>query len=123
MPLTQDQIKKHGHAFEARIYAENPRNGFLPGAGPLTHLSTPIPNQFVRVETGVRQNDEVSIHYDPMIAKLVVWGETRNLALNSLVARLREYHVSGHTYSDTHDIELSEIFYCRLLVSTQMSTS
>lgn len=91
--MTQDEIKKHGHAFEARIYAENPRNGFLPGAGPLKHLSTPIPNDHVRVETGVRQNDEVSVHYDPMIAKLVVWSETRNLALNSLIARLREYHV------------------------------
>lgn len=95
MPLTQEEIKKRGHAFEARIYAENPRNGFLPGAGPLTHLSTPNATEFVRVETGVRQNDEVSIHYDPMIAKLVVWGETRHMALNSLVARLREYHVSG----------------------------
>lgn len=94
LPVTQDDINKYGHAFEARIYAENPRNGFLPGAGPLTHLSTPTPNQFVRVETGVRQNDEVSVHYDPMIAKLVVWGESRNQALNSLIARLREYHVS-----------------------------
>lgn len=94
LPVTQDDINKHGHAFEARIYAENPRNGFLPGAGPLNHLSTPTASQFVRVETGVRQNDEVSVHYDPMIAKLVVWGETRNLALNSLIARLREYHVS-----------------------------
>lgn len=92
--MTQSDIKKIGHAFEARIYAECPRNGFLPGAGPLKHLSTPLPNNFVRVETGVRQNDEVSVHYDPMIAKLVVWGETRSQALNSLTARLREYHVS-----------------------------
>lgn len=94
LPLTQDDIKRRGHAFEARIYAENPRNGFLPGAGPLWHLSTPIADDFVRVETGVRQGDEVSVHYDPMIAKLVVWGETRSQALNSLVARLREFHVS-----------------------------
>lgn len=57
------------------------------------HLTTPTPNKDVRVETGVRQGDEVSVHYDPMIAKLVVWGETRNQALNSLVARLGEYHV------------------------------
>lgn len=94
LPVKQEDIKKYGHAFEARIYAENPRNGFLPGAGPLTHLSTPQSNQFVRVETGVRQNDEVSVHYDPMIAKLVVWSETRAQALNSLTARLREYHVN-----------------------------
>lgn len=101
MPLTQEEIKKHGHSFEARIYAENPRNDFLPGAGPLTHLSTPAANEFVRVETGVRQNDEVSIHYDPMIAKLVVWGETRTMALNSLVARLREYHVREFQFTET----------------------
>lgn len=94
LPITQDDIKRRGHAFEARIYAENPRMGFLPGAGPLRHLSTPTANEFVRVETGVRQGDEVSVHYDPMIAKLVVWGETRAQALNSLVARLKEYHVS-----------------------------
>lgn len=93
LPVTQEDIKKHGHAFEARVYAENPRDNFLPGAGPLIHLSTPIPNDSVRVETGVRQGDEVSVHYDPMIAKLVVWGETRNQALSSLVARLRDYHV------------------------------
>lgn len=111
LPLSQEQIKKRGHAFEARIYAENPRNGFLPGAGPLTHLSTPIPDHCVRVETGVRQNDEVSVHYDPMIAKLVVWGETRNMALNSLIARLREYHVSVEHLSRNWPNILSLFFY------------
>jgi len=65
----------------------------LPGAGPLRYLATPQPNDYVRVETGVREGDEVSVHYDPMIAKLVVWGENRTQALNSLIARLREYHV------------------------------
>lgn len=95
LPVTQEQIIRRGHAFEARIYAENPRGGFLPGAGPLLHLTTPEPSKDVRIETGVRQGDEVSIHYDPMIAKLVVWGENREQALNSLIARLREYHISG----------------------------
>lgn len=96
LPVTQEQILRRGHAFEARIYAENPRGGFLPGAGPLVHLSTPVSNVDVRVETGVRQGDEVSVHYDPMIAKLVVWGKTREQALSSLIARLGEYHVSNH---------------------------
>ncbi|XP_067634408.1 methylcrotonoyl-CoA carboxylase subunit alpha, mitochondrial isoform X2 [Eurosta solidaginis] len=95
LPLTQEQIGRKGHAFEARIYAENPRDGFLPGAGPLRYLATPQPNEFVRVETGVREGDEVSVHYDPMIAKLVVWGANRTQALNSLIARLREYHITG----------------------------
>lgn len=97
LPLTQEQITRRGHAFEARIYAENPRGGFLPGAGPLVHLSTPASNAEVRVETGVRQGDEVSVHYDPMIAKLVVWGETRDQALSSLIARLGEYHVRAYS--------------------------
>ena len=58
----------NGWSFEARIYAEDPDNGFMPGAGPLIHLSTPKPQEnFVRIETGVRQGDEVSVHYDPMI--------------------------------------------------------
>lgn len=94
LPLTQDQIVRRGHAFEARIYAEDPASGFLPGAGPLNHLSTPEPSEFVRVETGVREGDDVTVHYDPMIAKLVVWGENRSQALNSLISRLSEYHVS-----------------------------
>lgn len=95
LPVTQEQIIRKGHAFEARIYAENPRGGFLPGAGPLRYLATPQPSEgLVRVETGVREGDEVSVHYDPMIAKLVVWGENRSQALNSLITRLGEYHVS-----------------------------
>uniref|UniRef100_A0A1I8Q8K0 Methylcrotonoyl-CoA carboxylase subunit alpha, mitochondrial n=1 Tax=Stomoxys calcitrans TaxID=35570 RepID=A0A1I8Q8K0_STOCA len=95
LPVTQEQVIRKGHAFEARIYAENPRGGFLPGAGPLRYLATPEPNDLVRVETGVREGDEVSVHYDPMIAKLVVWGENRAQALNSLIARLSEYHITG----------------------------
>lgn len=59
----------------------------------MAHLTTPQASETVRVETGVRQGDEVSVHYDPMIAKLVVWGETRSQALDSLVARLGEYQV------------------------------
>ncbi|KAM7364346.1 methylcrotonoyl-CoA carboxylase 1 [Cochliomyia hominivorax] len=96
LPVTQEQILRKGHAFEARIYAENPRGGFLPGAGPLRYLATPQPQEgLVRIETGVREGDEVSVHYDPMIAKLVVWGENRTQALNSLIARLSEYHITG----------------------------
>lgn len=95
LPFTQEQIRKRGHAFEARIYAEDPAGGFLPGAGPLDYLSTPEPSATTRVETGVRQGDEVSIHYDPMIAKLVVWGENRSSALQLLVEQLRNYQIAG----------------------------
>ena len=55
LPLTQSDLKLHGHAFETRIYAEDPDNNFMPGAGPLIHLSTPQPAEDVRIETGVRQ--------------------------------------------------------------------
>uniref|UniRef100_A0A669ED00 Methylcrotonoyl-CoA carboxylase subunit alpha, mitochondrial n=1 Tax=Oreochromis niloticus TaxID=8128 RepID=A0A669ED00_ORENI len=84
LPLLQEDIMLRGHSFEARIYAEDPNNDFLPGAGPLLHLSTPSPDQHTRIETGVREGDEVSAHYDPMIAKLVVWGEDRSAALKKL---------------------------------------
>lgn len=56
LPLTQDEITLKGHAFEARIYAEDPRGGFLPGAGPLLYLSTPQSNKDVRIETGNNNN-------------------------------------------------------------------
>ncbi|XP_061540654.1 methylcrotonoyl-CoA carboxylase subunit alpha, mitochondrial [Phycodurus eques] len=95
LPLLQDDIVLSGHSFEARIYAEDPNNDFLPGAGPLLHLSTPPPDQHTRIETGVREGDEVSAHYDPMIAKLVVWGEDRCAALKKLRYCLRQYNIVG----------------------------
>lgn len=95
LPLLQDDIILRGHSFEARIYAEDPDNDFLPGAGPLLHLSTPPPDQHTRIETGVREGDEVSAHYDPMIAKLVVWGEDRSAALKKLRYCLSQYNIVG----------------------------
>ncbi|XP_032674676.1 methylcrotonoyl-CoA carboxylase subunit alpha, mitochondrial isoform X2 [Odontomachus brunneus] len=95
LPLKQEEIYLNGHAFEARIYAENPRNGFLPGAGQLVYLRSPEATNNIRVETGVRQSDEVSVHYDPMIAKLVVWGKDRTEALNILRSQLSEYNIAG----------------------------
>ncbi|XP_063162467.1 methylcrotonoyl-CoA carboxylase subunit alpha, mitochondrial [Candoia aspera] len=95
IPLTQEEIVLSGHAFEARIYAEDPNNNFMPGAGPLLHLSTPPDDSCTRIETGVRQGDEVSIYYDPMIAKLVVWAEDRQAALRKLRYCLRQYNIVG----------------------------
>ncbi|KAJ2158934.1 hypothetical protein GGF46_003406 [Coemansia sp. RSA 552] len=98
LPLLQDDIRCTGHAFEARIYAENPDNGFLPDTGRLVHLRTPQPSADVRVETGVEAGDSISVYYDPMIAKLVVRGEDRNAALRVLRKALGEYEVAGlHT--------------------------
>ncbi|XP_026323675.1 methylcrotonoyl-CoA carboxylase subunit alpha, mitochondrial isoform X2 [Hyposmocoma kahamanoa] len=95
LPLIQDEIIRRGHAVECRIYAEEPRAGFLPRAGTLHRLTQPIPESNVRVETGVREGQEVSVHYDPMIAKLVVWGRDRTEALAKTRAKLSEYQVAG----------------------------
>ncbi|XP_065840392.1 biotin carboxylase 2-like isoform X2 [Oscarella lobularis] len=95
LPLTQEDIPLLGHSFEARIYAENPSNNFLPDPGRLLHLSAPHQEVNVRVDTGVEQGDEISMFYDPMIAKLVVWDQNRTSALNRLAEALRDYHIVG----------------------------
>ncbi|KAM3966461.1 methylcrotonoyl-CoA carboxylase 1 [Aphomia sociella] len=95
LPLSQRQVVRRGHAVECRIYAEEPGAGFLPRAGTLRRLRQPAPEDNVRVETGVREGQEVSVHYDPMIAKLVVWGHDRSEALAKTRAKLSEYQVAG----------------------------
>ncbi|GAB1605366.1 methylcrotonoyl-CoA carboxylase subunit alpha, mitochondrial [Argonauta hians] len=95
LPLNQRDLVLKGHAFEARIYAEDPNNNFMPGAGSLYYLSPPQTDSSTRVETGVRQGDEVSVHYDPMIAKLVVWSDSRDSALKKIQANLLDYHIVG----------------------------
>ena len=72
LPLKQSEIIRNGHAVEARIYAENPYNSFLPTSGKLVHMSTPATGQNVRIDSGVVQGDEISVFYDPLIAKLIV---------------------------------------------------
>ncbi|MBT0587242.1 acetyl/propionyl/methylcrotonyl-CoA carboxylase subunit alpha [Alteromonas oceanisediminis] len=95
LPLAQDELKIHGHAFEARIYAEDPNNEFLPATGTLSTLRPPEENRYVRVDTGVVEGDSVSVFYDPMIAKLIVWDEDRDKALERLGIALRDYHIHG----------------------------
>ncbi|KAB2069061.1 hypothetical protein ES319_A08G071900v1 [Gossypium barbadense] len=95
LPISQDQVPLSGHAFEARIYAENVPKGFLPATGVLHHYHPVSPSSTVRVETGVEQGDVVSMHYDPMIAKLVVWGENRAAALVKLKDCLLKFQVAG----------------------------
>ena len=95
LPLTQDAVRINGHAFEARVYAEDPDNDFLPVTGTLAFLQPPEESAHVRVDTGVRQGDEVSVYYDPMIAKLIVWDESRERALQRLASALAEYRIGG----------------------------
>ncbi|MEM1110447.1 MAG: acetyl/propionyl/methylcrotonyl-CoA carboxylase subunit alpha [Pseudomonadota bacterium] len=95
LPLAQQDLKIKGHAFEARIYAEDPDNDFLPVTGTLSYLKPPARSEHVRVDTGVLQGDEVSVYYDPMIAKLVTWDESRDKALQRLTRALKDYRISG----------------------------
>lgn len=93
--LTQEQVRINGHAFEARIYAEDPDTGFLPGAGKLHWLS--FPEGQIRVESGVDSGDEITPFYDPMIAKLVSHADTRGEALDLLCAALQASEIVGLT--------------------------
>ncbi len=102
LPYTQEQLQFCGHAIEARIYAENPDTGFLPSVGTLTYLGLPAHTAFanadVRVDGGVRTGDVISPYYDPMIAKLIVRGATRDEARARMLQALAHTHVSGvHT--------------------------
>ena len=81
LPLRQDELHINGWAMEARLYAENPATGFLPSIGTLDHLEFP---EELRIDTGVEQGGEVSPFYDPMVAKLIAWGETRDDAIDLL---------------------------------------
>jgi 3-methylcrotonyl-CoA carboxylase alpha subunit len=95
LPLSQEQLAIDGHAIEARIYAEDPDKGFLPSTGRLIHLAPPAENDHVRVDTGVEQGDEITPYYDPMIAKLIVWGADRRQALARMRQALAQYRVVG----------------------------
>jgi acetyl-CoA carboxylase biotin carboxylase subunit len=91
---TPSSITPRGHAIEARIYAEDPSNGFLPQAGRLLLYREPkMPG--VRVDAGVVEGDEVTVHYDPLLAKVMAWAENREAAIARLMAALRRYPVLG----------------------------
>jgi 3-methylcrotonyl-CoA carboxylase alpha subunit len=108
LPKQQHELAINGHAIEARIYAENPEKGFLPSIGTLRHLGTPGAVSFelggaasgaapaaVRIDSGVRAGDAISPFYDPMIAKLIVWGADRKQALARMAQALAQYQIVG----------------------------
>jgi 3-methylcrotonyl-CoA carboxylase alpha subunit len=95
LPARQEELCVRGHAVEARIYAEDPASDFLPATGRLDHLQSPAESSHVRIDTGVQEGDDISGYYDPMIAKLIVWDETRDGALDSLADALTRYRIGG----------------------------
>jgi 3-methylcrotonyl-CoA carboxylase alpha subunit len=97
LPVMQEALEFRGHSIEARICAEDPERGFLPSIGRIAYLAAPSTSDFIRIDTGVRAGDEISRFYDPMIAKLVVWGEDRKSALRRLRRSLAGYQVVGVT--------------------------
>ncbi|MFC0677885.1 acetyl/propionyl/methylcrotonyl-CoA carboxylase subunit alpha [Lysobacter korlensis] len=95
LPLAQDAIAQRGHAIEVRLYAEDPESGFLPGSGRLEQLRLPVPGPHVRIDSGVVEGDLVTIFYDPMIAKLIVWDEDRPRALARMADALAQCDIAG----------------------------
>ena len=95
LPITQEQVPLNGHAIEVRLYAEDPANDFLPASGRLQLYRESSPGPGRRVDSGVAEGDEISPFYDPMLGKLIAWGETREEARQRLLAMLAETAVGG----------------------------
>jgi acetyl/propionyl-CoA carboxylase alpha subunit len=107
LPWAQDALSQRGHAIEARVYAEDPSRNDLPQAGPLLLYREPsMPG--IRVDAGVTEGSEVSVHYDPLLAKLSAWGETRDAARRRALAALRSYPILGIRTNIALLIELLE---------------
>ncbi|MGV0951313.1 MAG: acetyl/propionyl/methylcrotonyl-CoA carboxylase subunit alpha [Azonexus sp.] len=119
LPLAQEQLQIRGHALEARIYAEDANKGFLPSTGKLIRLSPPAESLNVRVDTGVEEGDEITSFYDPMIAKLIVWDETRDGALARMRKALADYQVAGLT---TNIDFLSRLVACPAFAGADLDT-
>ena len=93
--LTQQSVRRSGHAIECRLYAENPAMNFLPSPGTLKRFRPPPAERGLRIDSGVREGDAITFHYDPMIAKLIAWGEGRDAAIERLRACLSALEVEG----------------------------
>ena len=99
LPLKQGDVKIKGWALEARVYAEDPFRNFLPSIGRLVRCQPPVESEHVRVDTGIEEGSEVSMYYDPMIAKLITRGGTRDEAIDRMADALDEYHIRGVSHN------------------------
>ena len=115
----QDDVTLKGWAMESRVYAENPLRGFLPSTGRLVRYMPPAADDCVRVDTGVHEGGEISIYYDPMIAKLVTWGDTRDEAIRRMRDALDAYYIRG---VDSNVAFLSAVFSHPRFVAGRLST-
>jgi 3-methylcrotonyl-CoA carboxylase alpha subunit len=95
LPCRQEDLSIHGHAVEARIYAEDPERDFVPSGGRIHYLRTPAEESDVRLEIGAEEGDDVGLFYDPMIAKVIAWGKDRARALQRLRDALRAFRIAG----------------------------
>ena len=120
LPLTQDEIALRGHAIEARVYAEDPAKGFLPSSGRLIHLRLPRESAHVRVDAGVEEGESISPYYDPLIAKLIVWDETRDKALGRMRGALDDFRVAGVANNIAF---LSRLVECEAFLQADLDTS
>jgi len=98
LPYTQADLSQQGHAIEARLYAEDPANNFLPATGPLLSFVEPV-GPGVRVDSGFTSGDEVTVHYDPLLAKIIAWAEDRPSAIQKMLFALRETVLLGVTHN------------------------
>jgi acetyl/propionyl-CoA carboxylase alpha subunit len=96
LPYTQGELQQRGHAIECRVYAEDPSNQYLPSTGVLLRVVEPK-GPGIRVDSGVESDDSVSIHYDPMLAKVIAHAETRDRAIRRMRTALMDYAVLGVT--------------------------
>jgi acetyl-CoA carboxylase biotin carboxylase subunit len=93
LSVTQDGLKRHGHAVEVRLYAEDPKT-FMPSPGQITGLEWPTADH-LRIDTWITGNTLVTPHYDPMLAKVIVWGEDRHQAIHRMLDVLKQTKVEG----------------------------
>ena len=131
LPLAQEGLRINGHSIEARVYAENADKGFLPSTGTLRHLATPAAVNFavgsthegtpaaVRIDSGVRAGDAISPYYDPMIAKLIVWGSDRDQAIRRMHLALSRFEVVGLA---TNVGFLNRLMTCRSFAEADLDT-